>query len=381
MRQRGQLRVVHVAEDVSRIAGGIPAVVRQLSERLSRNGIPVQIAHATGDPGELSAVVEVFTYPSTGLRHIWSWGNGLRDGVARLAATSNGDSPVFHVHGAWSAPQYFAARAAHQARVPFVFTAHGMLEPWLWDQQGWKIRAKKRSYWSALAYPALSKASVIHAITPLEQRHLARLFPNNRIEVIPNAIDVSATVDCPRVERSKTILFLGRIEPKKGVDVLLRAFASAKIEKEWSVDVVGPAWSQAYLSGLKAIVDECGLGTRVRFRGPLFGEEKRKLIDAAWVLAAPSHSEVVGLVNLEAAAQCLPSITTYQTGLYDWELGGGMLVEPNVDAVGKALESACSWSALEQRDRGLASRKLVLQRYSWQAITPQWMELYSSLIS
>lgn len=104
--------------------------------------------------------------------------------------------------------------------------------------------------------------------------------------------------------------------------MLLRVFASAKIGKEWSVDVVGPAWSQAYLSGLKAIVDECGLGERVQFRGPLFDEEKRKLVDTAWVLATPSHSEVIGPVNLEAAARCLPTITTHQTGLHDWDLGG-----------------------------------------------------------
>lgn len=380
MSQSGQLRVVHVAEDVSRIAGGVPAVVHQLSERLSRNDIPVQIVHATGDLGELPPGVEVFTFPPTGLGRLWSWGHGLRECVARLAGASNADAPVFHVHGAWSAPQYFAARAAQQAGVPFVFTAHGMLEPWLWDQQGWKIRAKKRVYWSALAYPALSKASVIHAITPLEQKHLARLFPNNRIEVIPNAIDVSDAENYSQVERGKTILFLGRLEPKKGVDVLLRAFARAKIGKEWSVDVVGPAWSQAYLSELKAIVDECGLGERVRFRGPLFGEEKRKLIDTAWVLAAPSHSEVVGLVNLEASARGLPTITTHQTGLYDWELGGGLLIEPNDGALGQALEAACSWSAQEQRDRGLASLRLVQQRYSWQVVMPMWIQLYSSLL-
>lgn len=101
-----------------------------------------------------------------------------------------------------------------------------------------------------------------------------------------------------------------------------------------------------------------------RLRGPLFGEEKRNLIDTEWVLAAPSHSEVVGLVNLEAAARCLPTITTHQTGLHDWEPGDGLLVEPNVDALGQALEAACSWSEQEQRDRGMASRRLVQQRYS-----------------
>ena len=372
-------RVVHVAEDMAKIAGGIPAVVRQLTERLSQDGIPVQIVHATGDLGEMSPGVEVFTFPPDGLGRAWSWGPGLLDGIASLAGAPNGDAPVFHVHGAWSAPQYFAARAAHQAGMPFVFTAHGMLEPWLWNQQGWKIRIKKRVYWSVLAYPALNKASVIHAITPLERKHLERLFPNNRIEVIPNAIDVSDTEECSQNERDKTILFLGRIEPKKGVDILLHAFARAKISKEWSVDVVGPAWSDTFLSGLKAIVDECGLGERVRFHGPLYGEEKRKLIDSAWVLAVPSHSEVVGLVNLEAAARCLPTITTHQTGLYDWELGGGLLVEPRIDTLALAMVAACSWSAQEQRDRGLASRRLVLQRYSWQAVMPMWNQLYSSL--
>jgi glycosyltransferase involved in cell wall biosynthesis len=379
MMRSGELRVVHVAEDMARIAGGIPAVVRQLTERLSLSGVRVQVAHSTGDVGELPTEVEVFTYPPTGLGRLWSWGHDLREGVVQLAGTSNESSPVFHVHGTWSAPQYFAARAAYEARVPFVFTAHGMLEPWLWDQQGWMIRAKKRLYWSVLAYPALSKASVIHAITPLEKNHLGQLFPNNRIEVIPNAIDVGDVEDCPQAERGKTILFLGRIEPKKGVDVLLRAFARAKIDKEWSVDVVGPAWSEAYLSELKSIVDKCRLGQRVRFHGPLFGEDKRKLIDSAWVLAVPSHSEVVGLVNLEAAARCLPTITTHQTGLYDWEQGGGLLVEPNKDAFSDALETACSWSVEEQRDRGMASWRLVQQRYSWQAVMPMWNQLYSSL--
>ena len=381
MSQRGQLRVVHVAEDVSRIAGGIPAVVRQLSERLSRKGIPVQIARATGDQADLTEGIEVFTYPPTGLGRLWSWGNGLRDGVGRLAAISNNDAPLFHVHGAWSAPQYFAARAAYDLGVPFVFSAHGMLEPWLWEQQGWATRTKKRVYWSALAYSAFSKASVIHAITPLEQRYLASLFPNNRIELIPNAIEVGDLMDNPQLERRKTILFLGRIDPKKGLDILLRAFVIAKISNEWSIDVVGPVWSQSYMSKLKMIVDECRLGDRIRFRGPLFGEEKHKLIDTAWVMVTPSHSEAVGLVNLEAAARYLPSITTYQTGLHDWELGGGMLVEPNVNAVGKALESACAWSAQEQRDRGKSSRELVLQRYSWQAVLPLWERLYYSLIS
>src|SRR5687768_6935537 len=158
---RALLRAVHVAEEVARVAGGVPAVVRQLSERLLQNGARVQVVHANGDPSELPLGVESRSFPPTGIGRTWYWGRGLQEGLAQLATASSGDAPVFHLHGVWSAPQYFAARAAHRASVPFVFSAHGMLEPWLWNEQGWRTQAKKRAYWKVFAYPALSKARVV----------------------------------------------------------------------------------------------------------------------------------------------------------------------------------------------------------------------------
>lgn len=371
--------VVQVAEDVSGVAGGVPAVVRQLSERMMGQGMSVQVVHATGDSSELPAGLESFSFPPSGLGAVWSWGRGLRTGVANLAARSEKGQSVFHVHGVWSAPQYFAANAAHMAEIPFVVSVHGMLEPWLWNKQGLRVRMKKRAYWKTLGYPALSKASIIHAITPLEREHLTRLFPKNYIEVIPNAIEVDNSHARSTEERAKTILFLGRIEPKKGVDVLLAAFGQAQVGLDWSIDIVGPVWSNAYMAQLKAIIEEFGIGDKVRFHAPTFGVEKIKLLDQAWVMAVPSHSEVVGLVNLEAATRYLPTITTYQTGLHDWESGGGILIEPNVDSLRKALENACSWSAQEQYERGELSRHLVEKRYSWEVILPRWNQLYESL--
>jgi glycosyltransferase involved in cell wall biosynthesis len=220
---------------------------------------------------------------------------------------------------------------------------------------------------------------VIHAITPLEQRHLSRIFPRKRIEIIPNAIDIPKSGPGLAGEREKKILYLGRIEPKKGADILLRAFAAARISGDWTLDIAGPVWSEGYRRQLQEIVRQFGLDHRVRFLGPVFGEEKQKLIDRAWVMAVPSHSEVVGLVNLEAAVGCLPTITTHQTGLYDWESGGGILINPRDDELRRTLEVACSWSASERRDRGLASHRLVALRYSWQTVLPIWLSLYKSL--
>lgn len=375
------LKVIQVADDVSEIAGGVPAVVRQLSRHLAAGNVGVQILHARGNPGELPASIHARAYPPTGIGRVWSWGGGLKKGIVELANSLKGEAVVFHLHGIWSAPQYFAAKVAQASNIPFVVTAHGMLEPWLWEQQGWRVHAKKHAYWKLLAYPALKKAAIVHAITSLERRHLHDLFPGSRIEVIPNAIDleVVAPIYAEEGSRERLILLLGRIEPKKGVDILLKAFASAKIPSDWRVAVVGPLWSEAYQAELNKIVSEGDLQERVIFTGPLFGEEKNRWLRKAWVMAVPSHSEAVGLVNLEAGAYRLPTITTFQTGLDDWERGGGMLIQPDVEEMRNALEQACSWSDEERGARGQASRELVEDRYSWKAVLPQWIALYQSL--
>jgi len=373
------LRLVFVVDDIAPISGGVPAVVRQLSLRVAEQGATVQLVYAHGELDDLTQNLEGFAFRPHGLGRMWSWGAQLSKGVAQLSQNVGSGPTLFHLHGIWAAPQYFAARAAHANGVPFIVSAHGMLEPWLWNEQGWRIWAKKKAYWAGLAYPALSKATIIHAITPLERDHLRVLFPKNQIEVIPNAIDVTEVDEIVPVERSKTILFLGRIEPKKGVDILIQAFAKAKLPADWNLRIAGPVWSSKYLVLLEKLVRSLELEDRVKFSGPVFGDDKREMLQRAWVMAVPSHSEVVGLVNLEAAIFRLPTITTPNTGLQDWESGGGILVSPDVDALFAALQAACAWSDHEQFERGLASRRLVLDRYSWRAVLPQWTSLYSSL--
>lgn len=371
-------RLICVVEDYTAVAGGVPAVVNQLTQRVAEAGIPVNLLCIKKDNLPIRRGIDLSFVPASRLGKSWGWSPQLKQEVTSM--TYYPEPTIFHLHGVWKAPQFLAAKVARRVEIPFVISAHGMLEPWLWHNQGWKIRAKKMAYWRAVAYPELRFASTIHAITPMERDHLRQLFPSNQIEVIPNAIDLDEYQDGDvSQERQKVILFLGRIEPKKGVDILLRGFAEAKLDKDWKVIVAGPVWSRAYLAQLEKIVAENNLCDRVTFVGPVFGDEKLHLLRKAWVMAAPSHSEVVGLVNLEAAALRLPSITTHQTGLHDWELGGGLLIQPSVVDLRKALEQVCSWGDSERVERGGASWQLIQDRYSWKAVLPMWMSLYSSL--
>jgi glycosyltransferase involved in cell wall biosynthesis len=119
----------------------------------------------------------------------------------------------------------------------------------------------------------------------------------------------------------------------------------------------------------------------VEFIGPIFGEAKWKWIKRAWVVAVPSNTEVVGIVNLEAAACGTPTITTFETGLTRWGESGGMLIHPNVHELAVSLRQVSAWTDSERISRGKVSRRFIEQFFSWDVVLPQWLELYESVLS
>lgn len=372
----------HVVEDMQVLSGGVPAVVRQLTRRLVLEGHKTNVTYCLGDASDLNDIASTVRYSPHGLLRDWSYSAELDTAFSDISSFGNDGCSIYHIHGIWKAPQILAAKACIDSSLPFLFSVHGMLEPWLWNRQGYVNYFKKALFWRLLGRRYMLNCSIIHAITPLERDHLYELLPDSTIEVIPNAIQLSSLNDPSKFSsRSKSFLFLGRLEPKKGVDILINAFAHSGLGPEWSLDIVGPSWSDSYFSALRNLVDKYSLSDCIKFHGPLVGDEKKAFLRNSWAMVTPSHSEVVGLVNLEAANYFLPSITTHQTGLSDWTEGGGMLISPNVIPLSNALSEASSWSSEEQFERGVASRSLVERRYSWEAVMPLWTSLYSTLIN
>ena len=99
---------------------------------------------------------------------------------------------------------------------------------------------------------------------------------------------------------------------------------------------------------------------------------------AEWVAVVPSYSEVVGMVNLEAALFGCPTITTVNTGIYDWWKGDGVVIGSKVSTLKESLEASTKWSKTERKERGIASFKLVHDKYAWAVILKQWQELYQN---
>jgi glycosyltransferase involved in cell wall biosynthesis len=374
------LRITHITADHSEASGGVARVVDQLARRTSGYLSDTEIICINPDPMPPADGVRLNKYlPDSGLQS-WGWSKALSERLRILAEDQ--DNRIFHIHGVWLAPQYIASKIAYRYNIPTVVTSHAMLLPWFWKNQGMKKQLKKYVYWKIFAERSICHSTLIHAITEDERMHLRKLFPKNRIEVIPNAIDVkiideqSAEIP-PEVE--PIILFLGRIHPQKGIDLLVSAFSDANLGLKWKLMIAGPPEDATYFELIEKLVVQNNLTSRVEFVGPVFGEEKISLIRRAWVVAVPSRIEVIGMVNLESAACYTPTITTYATGLTDWNDGGGIIVDTDVKKLSSSLVDACNWSYGERLDRGKQMRSLIEKKYSWDAVLADWLDLYDSL--
>jgi len=288
---------------------------------------------------------------------------------------------LVHVHGVWRLTNLAGLVAASKCNIPVILSSHGMLEKWLWKEQGFIKKHKKIIYFNLVFQKMLPHNLVLHAITSREKETLESYFPGKRIATIPNAINMG--FEDKRVEVNTvdtTIVFLGRLHPVKGIELLLEAFFVANLSENWKVQVIGPEEDQEYVNHLKELVREKNMQNRVVFLGAVYGEEKFQLLKRAWVLVMPSYSEVIGMVNLEAALCNTPSITTYETGLEDWEKGGGLLIHPEVNQLKDALLKVSQWSNVERIDIGEQSFDFVMENFSWDVVFSRWKELYSGLI-
>lgn len=374
--------ITHITDEYI-AGGGVPAVIADLSRNMAALGASNKIV--CGD-SELSPPdgAELRTYSVSRWGRPWAWSPSLIPLLRNALAT--GARSIAHVHGVWMAPNLLGARVAEQFGVPLVLSSHGMLSPYLWRYKGDLARLRKTLYWRVFAAPIFQKAAIVHAITDIESRHLRALLPRASIQTIPNGIDIErvdrvidsfgsrSIADSPR-----TILFVGRIDPVKGIDLLINAFAQAALPKTYGLTIAGFDRTARYSAFLRGIAIEQGVADRVNFVGPLVGAAKLEAYCRAWVVAVPSHSEVVGMVNLEASACRTPTITTFETGLSDWQDGGGLLVRPNIASLVDALSTAAGWSYSERLERGRLARQLVEQRYAWSKLRLRWRDLYWSL--
>ncbi len=325
--------LLHLLHSSDPATGGVVEAVRLLAAEHQRLGHRVEIA--TIEPPAVAGKrpLPAMTH-ALGPARPAGWGRApalrrfLRD-HARAYDT------VF-VHGLWKYHGVVAAEELPRLGVPYYVFPHGMLDPWFKNAYPLK-HAKKLAYWIAAERKVLARAAGVLFTTEQERQLSRATFPlyQAREYICPLGLPRPACnleearsafhAAYPALSGKRTVLFLSRIHPKKGLELLLSAFA-AEFSKPpqrdvWQLVIAGPCEDVAYLQSLHTLAREAGLcgadaPGRVHFLPMLLGLEKWGALASAEAFILPSHQENFAVAAVEALSAGTPALVSDKVAIW-----------------------------------------------------------------
>jgi len=366
------MRVIHVVPAIAEEASGPSYSVPRLCESLITNGVDVSLASLDWAPMP-SKPPYLKTFPlGLGPRRL-----GISPPMRRWLndEVSSARVDVMHSHSLWMMPNVYPGRACQLGRCHLVVSPRGTLSAWARQRNA----VQKRLFWRWLQAPAIRAAGCLHATAESEYEDIRRLGFSQPICILPNGIDLPPLEQGIRAGR-KQLLFLGRIHPTKGIDILLRAWeAVAHRHTDWELHIAGPD-NGGYLPEMRTLATQLRLD-RVVFRGPLFGEDKLRAYGNASLFVLPTRSENFGMTVAEALAAGTPVIVTQGApwaGLA--EQGAGWWIEIGLDPLVAGLEQALSTSPERLEEMGRAGHQWMQRDFSWQQIGARFLATYRWLL-
>ena len=275
----------------------------------------------------------------------------------------NKEIHLVHLHGMWSPYLAVAGLAAIRAGVPLVISPHGCLQPVALKYKYLKKWLALKIYQGAI----LRSASMFLATADIELISIRRLGLRQYVAIIPNGVDIRLAHKRNSSNGFKTILFLSRIHPNKGLLDLVAAWAIVR-RPGWKIVIAG-ADEVGHRAEIDALININGLESDFEFLGYVDGARKQACFDMADIFVLPTYSENFGIAVAEALANELPVITTTGAPWRDLvDCRCGWWVDPGVQAISNALKDAIDCDPEELKRMGQRGRLLVIEKYSWDKI-------------
>jgi glycosyltransferase involved in cell wall biosynthesis len=298
----------------------------------------------------------------------------LSSELERALRTSAQACDILHGHGLWLMPNIYPARAARGRRARVVISPRGMLSA----QALAFSRFRKRAFWRLFQAGALAEAACLHATSEAERDDIRAAGLTNPVAVIPNGVDLPPlATDAP--EGPPTVLSLGRIHPKKGLDVLLRAWAQVETEHpDWRLRIVGPA-ELGHDTELRALSATLGL-RRVSIEGPAYGPARLAAYRQAHLFVLPTRSENFAMTVAEALAAGVPVISSKGAPWAGLEIEGcGWWIDHGPEPLAATLRLALGLPTDALRTLGHRGRNWMARDFSWDRVAGDMLAVYAWL--
>ncbi len=384
------MKILVITPYISPVYGGITKVVSETLKEISSPNISIDLitTHASSSdilPVPLNTWINHENYR---VQYFSSWHrNDFIMSLSLIFWIFNhvSDYDLVHTHTIFSPLISIAQRICQFRGIPYIATPHGMLEPWALGHKA----LKKKIYYHLLEKFSLDKAATVQVLTTAEFVQLKVLGFRN-IAVVPNGIcrqDFNHPSDpeifyrsFPTTRNKKLIIFLGRLDPKKGLDLLAPAFAQVHaVFPNAHLVIAGPD-NIGFTSTVQRYFSNANCLHAITFTGMLTGALKYSALNASDIYICPSYSEGFSISVLEGMATGLPCIITENCNFPEAQAAqAAYVVKANIQDISEAL-MVCFSSPHEADRIAKKARQFIFQNYTWEQSAQKLLVAYYAII-
>jgi glycosyltransferase involved in cell wall biosynthesis len=372
------MRLLRVIRQTNPESGGPIEGLLRSSEALIRHGHEVEVVSLESAD---EAASRGFPFHVTGLgRGIGKYGYNPRLTPWIKENARRFDAVV--LHGLWNYSSVGAWRGLRNQSTPYFIFVHGMMDPWFRGRYPLKHVVKSAYWWLAEGRVLRDATGVLFTSEEECDRARGVFYGHSYKERVvrygiagPDGDEEAQKAEFssgfPELKDKRLLLFLGRIHPKKGCDLLIRGFAQARkeIAPEIQLALAGPG-SSSYLDELKQLVYESEISDRVHWLGMLRGDRKWGALRSAEAFILPSHQENFGIAVAEAMASSTPVLISDQVNIWrEVAVSKGGLVQPDTEVGTRDLiRQFYKLSAEERAQMRIAAREGFLCNFEMEAV-------------
>ena len=258
---------------------------------------------------------------------------------------------------------------------PLVWSPRGMLQRW----EGTR-KPQLKALWEIGCRIVAPKKLALHVTSKQEAEETAGRFPGAKMAIIPNGVEVPESINHSNGRHDLRLVYLGRLDPKKGIDNLLwaRSMLNDDVRSRLSLTIAGTGDAE-YEKTLQTTMSRMAPAERPKMIGFVTGSDKKRLFENADVVVVPSYTENFGSVVAEALAHEVPVIASKGT---PWqrveEIGCGLWVDNSPESLATAIKEI---SCMPLREMGQRGREWMQRDFSWDLMAKRTMELYTSIVT